>query len=218
MRRKKAMRSRKSRALRWLAALCLLVAACHFTDIYVLTLGHTLERQDQYWLTGRTELDEVVRDPFCQEGGVGVVTASWNDRVVSLGLSRWTPLRGWVPGLSWPVERTGGAVDGVAAYYSWQGGREEPERFPYIVYGIVNDPSVTEVRLTCEVLSFSAVRQEDMALSVEIRTGDDGHRYFLTTFVASGPCDITYSAAGSGEDVTGDIESIISLTYDWPDM
>ena len=97
MRRKRAMRSRKSRALRWLAALCLLVAACHFTDIYVLTLGRTLERQDQYWLTGQTELDEVVRDPYCQEGGIGVVTASWNNRVVSLGLSRWTPLRGWVP-------------------------------------------------------------------------------------------------------------------------
>lgn len=215
MRRKKAMRSRKSRALRWLAALCLLVAACHFTDIYVLTLGHTLERQDQYWLTGRTELDEVVRDPFCQEGGVGVVTASWNDRVVSLGLSRWTPLRGWLPGFSWPVERTGGAVDAVAVYYSWDA---EVPSFPYAVYGIVNDPSVTEVRLTCEVLSSSAVRQEDLALPVEIRTGDDGHRYFLTTFVASGPCDITYSAAGSGEDVTGDIESIISLMYDWPNL
>ena len=71
MRRKRAMRSRKSRALRRLAALCLLVVACHFTDIYVLTLGRTLERQDQSWLTGRTELDEVVRDPYCQEGGVG---------------------------------------------------------------------------------------------------------------------------------------------------
>ena len=53
----------------------------------------------------------MVRDPYCREGGVGVVTASWNDRVVSLGLSRWTPLRGWLPGLSWPVERTGEAVE-----------------------------------------------------------------------------------------------------------
>ena len=169
MRRKKAMRSRKSRALRWLAALCLLVAACHFTDIYVLTLGHTLERQDQYWLTGRTELDEVVRDPFCQEGGVGVVTASWNDRVVSLGLSRWTPLRGWVPGLSWPVERTGGAVDAVAVYYSWDA---EVPSFPYAVYGIVNDPSVTEVRLTYRERprltdNWGPVRE----LPVELRTG-----------------------------------------------
>lgn len=216
MRRKKAMRSRKSRALRWLAALCLLVAVCHFTDIYVLTLGRTLERQDQYWLTGRTELDEVVRDPYCQEGGVGVVTASWNDRVVSLGLSRWTPLRGWVPGLSWPVERTGGAVDGVAAYYSWDA---EEARFHYTVYGIVNDPAVTAVRVIYREHDLqNETLGPEQTLPVEIRTGDDGHRYFLTTFVASGPCDITYSAAGSGEDVTGDIESIISLTYDWFDM
>lgn len=215
MRRKKAMRSRKSRALRWLAALCLLVAACHFTDIYVLTLGHTLERQDQYWLTGRTELDEVVRDPFCQEGGVGVVTASWNDRVVSLGLSRWTPLRGWVPGLSWPVERTGGAVDAVAVYYSWDA---EVPSFPYAVYGIVNDPSVTEVRLTYRERprltdNWGPVRE----LPVELRTGEDGHRYFLETFTANGICGFTYTAVGRNGTFDGEIE-FLSLSYDWPDM
>ena len=56
MRRKRAMPSRKYRTRDLVSALCLLVAACHFTDIYVLTLGRTLERQDRYWLTGPTEL------------------------------------------------------------------------------------------------------------------------------------------------------------------
>ena len=218
MRRKRAMPSRRHRALRWAAVLCLLVAACHFTDIYVLTLGRTLERQDRYWLTGPTELDEVVRDPYCREGGGGVVTASWNDRVVSLGLSRWTPLRGWLPGLSWPVERTGGAVDGATAYYSWTGGSEEPERFPYVVYGVVNDPSVTEVRLTCRVMSFDAVFQEDIELPVEIRQGGDGHQYFLETLVAEGICSFTYTAFGREGTVSGDIPLATSLIYDWDDM
>lgn len=215
MRRKKAMRSRKSRALRWLAALCLLVAACHFTDIYVLTLGHTLERQDQYWLTGRTELDEVVRDPFCQEDGVGVVTASWNDRVVSLGLSRWTPLRGWLPGFSWPVERTDGKVDAVAVYYSWDA---DASRYPHVVYGIINDPSVTEVRLTYRERprltdNWGPVRE----LPAELRTGDDGHRYFLETIMANGICGFTYTAVGRNGTFDGEIE-FLSLSYDWPDM
>lgn len=218
MRRKRAIRSRKSRALRWLAALCLLVMACHFTDIYVLTLGRTLERQDRYWLTGPTELDEVVRDPYCRESGVGVVTASWNDRVVSLGLSRWTPLRGWLPGFSWPVERTGGAVDAVAVYYSWTSGPEEPEQFPYVVYGVVNDPSVTEVRLTYRERprltdNWGPVRE----LPIELRTGDDGHRYFLVSFTANGICGFTYTAAGRNGVTDREIE-FMSLTYDWPDM
>ena len=216
MRRKRAMPSRRRRALRWAAALCLLVAVCHFTDIYVLTLGRTLERQDRYWLTGPTELDEVVRDPYCRESGVGVVTVSWNDRVVSLGLSRWTPLRGWLPGLSWPVERTGGAVDGAVAYYSWD--TENVESFPYVMYGIVNDPSVTEVRLTCRVMSFDAVFQENIELPVEIRQGGDGHRYFLETLVAEGFCSFTYTAFGREGTVSGDIPLATSLIYDWPDM
>lgn len=216
MRRKRAIRSRKSRALRWLAALCLLVAVCHFMDIYVLTLDRTLERQDRYWLTGPTELDEVVRDPYCRESGVGVVTASWNDRVVSLGLSRWTPLRGWLPGFSWPVERTDGAVDGAAAYYSWD--VENVESFPYVVYGIVNDPSVTEVRLTCRVMSFDAVFQKEIEFPVEIRQGDDGHRYFLETLVAEGFCSFTYTAFGREGETSGDIPLAASLIYDWEDM
>ena len=153
-----------------------------------------------------------------KEGGIGVVTASWNDRVVSLGLSRWTPLRGWVPGLSWPVERTGGAVDGATAYYSWTGGPEEPERFPYVVYGVVNDPSVTEVRLTCRVMSFDAVFQEDIELPVEIRQGGDGHQYFLETLVAEGICSFTYTAFGREGTVSGDIPLATSLIYDWDDM
>lgn len=214
MRRKRAMPSRRRRALRWVAVLCLLVAVCHFTDIYVLTLGRTLERQDRYWLTGPTELDEVVRDPYCREG-VGVVTASWNDRVVSLGLSSWMPLRGWLPGFSWPVERTGGAVDAVAVYYSWDA---DSSRYPYVVYGVVNDPSVTEVRLTYRERprltdNWGPVRE----LPIELRTGDDGHRYFLVNFTANGICGFTYTAAGRNGVADGEIV-FMSLAYDWPDM
>lgn len=216
MRRKRVLRSRKSRALRWLAALCLLLAVCHVTDIYCLTLGRSLERQDQYWLGGRTELEAVIRDPYCQEGGIGVVTASWNDRVLALGLSRWTPLRGWVPGLSWPEERTGGPVDTAAAYYSWDA---EGARFPYTVYGIVNDPAVTAVRVIYREYDLeNETLGPEQTLPVEIQTSGDGRRYFLATFVVSRSCEIAYAVEMGGTEIRVDPPGAMSLMYDWPNL
>ena len=216
MRRKKTPAPRRRRALRWVGALCLLLAACHFTDIYVLTLGRSLGRQDQYWLGGRTELEEVVRDPWCREGGIGVVTASKSDRVVALGLSRWTPLRGWVPGFYWPEERTGGAVDAVAAYYSWDA---EAAHYPYAVYGCINAPWVTEVQLTYRERHWpEGDLGPERTVTPELRTAGDGIRYFLEVFETEGICDgLTWTARGGGRTAGGKIQSM-SLIYDWGNM
>ena len=216
MRRKKTPSPRRRRALRWLAVLGLLLAVCHFTDIYVLTLGRTLERQDQYWLGGRTELREVIRDPYCQEGGLGVVTVSQNDQVLALGVSRWTPLRGWVPGFSWPEGRAGGPVDAVAAYYSWDA---EAARYPYVVYGCINAPWVTEVRLTYRERYWpTGELGPERTVTPELRTAGDGSRYFLAVFEAEGICDgLTWTAHGGGRAAGGRLQPM-SLLYDWGNM
>ena len=210
--RKKRLPTRRRRALRWLAALVLLVGACHWLDIYILTPDRALRRQEQYFATGRTELDAVVRDAYRTDSGVGILTASQNDEVLLMGLSHWSLFEGWMPGFAWPVERTDGAVDVYAAYYSWEYSWESgPNCNPYAVYGCVNDPRVTTVELT--------VRDWEGAweytLETEIRTAEDGHRFFFRTFEAETLCDVFYRAYGEGVEATGKSE-FMSLQSEKP--
>ena len=208
--RKKRLPTRRRRALRWLAALVLLVGACHYLDIYRLTPDRALRRQEQYFATGRTELDAVVRDTYRTDSGVGILTASQNDEVLLMGLSHWSLFEGWMPGFAWPVERTDGAVDVYAAYYSWESGSNCN---PYAVYGCVNDPRVTTVELTVRDWEGAG----EYTLETEIRTAEDGHRFFFRTFEAETLCDVFYRAYGEGVEATGKSE-FMSLQYDWSYM
>lgn len=213
-RQKKHLPSRRRRALRWLAALVLLVGLCHWLGIYTLTPGRTLRRQERYFDTGRTEADAVFRDAWLQGSGVGLVTATRNEKVVMLGLRRWSLLRGWLPGFAWPVKRIGGTVDAAAAYYSWDA---EMELVPYVVYGCVNDPRVTAVKLTVREQTLEGEFLREYELEPEIRTADDGQRYFLETFEAGSLCAISYRTYGEGAEAAGRID-FMSLTYDWSDI
>ena len=212
--RKKRLPTRRRRALRWLAVLVLLVGACHWLDIYILTPDRALRRQEQYFATGRTELDAVVRDAYRTDPGVGILTASQNDEVLLMGLSHWSLFQGWRPGFAWPVERTDGAVDVYAVYYSWEYSWESgPDCNPYAVYGCVNDPRVTTVELTVRAWEGAWA----YTLETEIQTAEDGHRFFFRTFEAESLCDVLYRAYGEEIEVTGESE-FMSLQYDWSYM
>ena len=208
--RKKRLPTRRRRALRWLAALVLLVGACHWLDIYSLTPDRALRRQERYFAAGRTELDASIRDVYRSGPGIGILTASQNDDVLLMGLSHWSLWEGWVPGFAWPVERTDGAVDVFAVYYSWE---FSPDSTPYAVYGCVNDPRVTAVELT--LLDWNGAWTD--TLETEIQTAEDGHRFFFRTFEAETLCDVQYRAYGEGIEVAGESE-FMSLQYDWSDM
>lgn len=212
--RKKRLPSRRRRALRWLAALVLLAGLCHWTGIYPLTPDRALRRQERYFAAGRTEADVVLRDPYLQESGVGLVTASRNETAVMLGLRRWSLLSGWQQGFAWTVGRGGGTVDTVAGYYSWD---PEESFYPYVVYGCVNDPRVTAVKLTVREQTLEGDFLREYELEPEICTADDGQRYFLETFEAGGLCAISYRTYGEGAEAAGDIP-FMSLIYDWPDI
>ena len=208
--RKKRLPTRRRRALRWLAALVLLVGVCHGLDIYSLTPDRALRRQERYFATGRTELDASIREAYRSGPGIGILTSSQNDDVLLMGLSHWSLWEGWVPGFAWPVERTDGAVDVFAAYYSWE---SAPNCNPYAVYGCVNDPRVNTVELT--ILDWDGAWTD--TLETEIQTAEDGHRFFFQTFEAETLCDVQYRAYGEGIEVTGKSE-FMSLQYDWSDM
>lgn len=168
--RKKRTVTRKRSALRWLAALCLLVLFCFWTGLYGLTPQSALRQQGRDWFLEELTLVDSVKNPYETEFGAGRVLAAENDGYLLLGLARWTPWRGWQPGSAWPRERTDGTVDAMFVCYSWD---FEEDLYPCLVFGIVNDQSVDRV-----TLHGPDGRQED----AELRTGRDGRRYFLEAY------------------------------------
>lgn len=203
---KRKLPGRRRSALRWLAALCLLALLCGWTGLYGLTPRSALRRQGQYFFAGDLTLVDSVRDGYRTGDGVGRVLAAESDGCLLLGLARWTPWRGWQPGLAWPVERTDSAVDAVAAYYSWD---FEGERYPHVLFGYVNDPGAARVRFQAEGLP---------PVDAALRTDRDGRRYFLEAYVADSPGSVRLTALDGQGGVLEDRtlgNAYISLVYDW---
>ena len=55
MKKRKQLPTRRRRALRWIAALALLVLGCHLLGAYCLTPGRALRKLEQTRHTGETE-------------------------------------------------------------------------------------------------------------------------------------------------------------------
>ena len=165
--RKKRIETRKREAFRCLAALCLLVLLGHWTGLYGLTPQTALRQQGrEYYLRDLTLVDSV-RDGYGTAFGVRRVLAAENEDFFLIGQTRWTPWRGWQPGDAWRVERTGGAVDAMAACYSWD---FEKDLYPHLVFGRINDQSVARVTLQ---------GPDGRLTDADLRTDRNGRRYFL---------------------------------------
>ena len=207
--RKKRMMTRRRSALRWLAALCLLMLACDLTGLYGLTLRSALRRQEQYFFTGDLTLVDSVTDGYETEVGVGRVLAAENRDVLLVGMARCTPWHGWKAGFAWPVERTDSAVDAVAAYYSWD---YEGNQYPHVLFGYVNDPETARVQFRVD---------GSPAAEAVLWTDRDGQRYFLEEYVTDFPASVRLIAldrqGGVLEDrmISSKSRAYISLGYDW---
>lgn len=151
MRRKK-MLSRKRAALRWLAALCLLLAACHFLELYCLTPGRALRRLERSLLTGRTSFLASAENPISRND----LRLSGGSETVILSGYGFSWREGWYTEYSFELERAHDAPFTVGLY-QWALYREGQQtnaltRYSY-VFGCVEDPAVTELEIV-----FSAVR------------------------------------------------------------
>ena len=202
--KRKPVISRRRRALRWAAALCLLVLACHWLGLYGLTPWRALQKQERYFFTGELTLVDSVRDDYEKDFGVGRILAAENEDFFLLGAVWWTPWQGWQPGFAWTVERTDGAVDALNAYYSWD---FEHEQYPHTLFGYVNDARAAGVRFRAE---------DGQWQDAVLRTDRAGRRYFLETYVSEMPEAELMLLDAQGNDLVGSVTpEIISLMYDW---
>ena len=201
---------RKKVAMRWAAVLCVLVILCGLTDAYGFTRSSVLRRQERFYFVQEAQLIECLPDAYEKRIGKGEILAAKNDHVLFLGMARWTPWKGWQPGFAWPVERVGNLVDSMYAYYSWD---SEGNVYPYVVFGVVNDPRVDAVKVSFEDWQTKDVRM----LDVQLFTDGSGQRYFLCAAEMTDICRVGITAWG-GEVLLQDTsleESGISLSYDW---
>lgn len=202
--KRKPVRSRRRCALRWTAALCMLMLACHWLGLYGLTPRRALQKQERYLFTGGLMLVDSVRDDYERGFGVGRILAAENDGFFLLGLARWTPWKGWQPGFAWTVERTDSAVDALNAYYSWG---FEHARYPHTLFGYVNDARAAGVQFRAE---------NGLWQNAVLRTDRAGRRYFLETYVSETPEAELMLLDAQGNDLVGSVTpEIISLDYDW---
>lgn len=193
MKRKK-MLSRKRAALRWLAALCLLLAACHLLGLYCLTPGRVLRRVEWELMTGRTSFLASAENPISRNdlrlsGGPETVILS------KYGLS-WR--EGWYAEYAVAVERVYDSPFTVGLY-QWVSYRDQQTNtltsYPYL-FGCLEDPAVTELEIV-----FSAVRgghdQTVRLTSGDWIAGENGSRFFLCALEPQVDCG-EYSCSVTG--------------------
>ncbi|MBE6996125.1 MAG: hypothetical protein E7429_05325 [Ruminococcaceae bacterium] len=211
--KKERLPTRRKKALRALAGLCVLVLVCSAAGLYGLTPGSALRRQERLFFTDTMNVEFQVRDRYHTGFGSARVFAAGSEEMLMLSCARWTPWRGWQPGFAWPVARTQQAVDVMYAWYSW-----DPEEgvYPQVIFGCINDAAVSSV--TLYVRDWQS--EQEQVLSVEAVTGSDGRRYFITETETADIIRVRVEA----RDSTGvllqntQVEDGMSLDYDgWDD-
>lgn len=175
--RKKKMLSRKRAALRWLAALCLLLAACHLLELYCLTPGRALRRVERSLLTGRTSFLASTEDPISRND----LRLSGGPETVILSGYGFSWREGWYTEYSTVVERMHDFPFSVGFYQRllYREDQQTYTRTDYsYIFGCLEDPAVTELEIV-----FSAVRgghdQTVRLTSGDWIAGENGDRFFL---------------------------------------
>lgn len=183
MRRKK-LPTRRRTALRWLcAALLALLLANQIFGIGYLLPAQTLREMEQYWGTGRT------KTVYSRVDDRSVISLSANEQAMIFA-QIYPTLVGWA-NTAWVLD----CSDPAAIYGSFRDvSREARPQIPY-AWGRVDDPEITEVRLSFRY----ALREEEdrertgpetdfaVATHREDWTEQDGMAYFVLRLDPMGP-------------------------------
>lgn len=212
MRRRKAASTRRRRALRWLAALGLLVAASHLLGAYCLTPGRVLREAEQEHFCGRTEWLCTLTDlPGREDESLRL---SGGERAATLGLYDFSWERGWYASTIAVLEREPERPFAAYLYSGWA--FVDPEtrmRTKYFyLFGALGSPEVA--RLEVDFDAGEGGHDQTAALTEEDWITDEtGDRFFLCPLepeeeLWSWRCSVTaYDAEGAALGtfwVTGD--------------
>lgn len=178
MKKRKQLPTRRRRALRWLAALVVLVLGCHLLGTYCLTPERVLRKLEQRRHTGETEF--LWRDDAPMGMEKGSLRLSGSDHAVILCLYRFYWNGGWRAGSTDYAERRADQPFSAAHYQGWG----KVDRIPandidyHYVFGAVEDPAITEL-----IIEFDAIEgghdQTARLTAADWILNEDGDRFFL---------------------------------------
>lgn len=178
MKKRKQLPTRRRRALRWLAALVVLVLGCHLLGTYCLTPERVLRKLEQRRHTGETEF--LWRDDAPMGMEKGSLRLSGSDHAAILCLYRFYWNGGWRAGSTDYAERRADQPFSAAHYQGWG----KVDRIPandidyHYVFGAVEDPAITEL-----IIEFDAIEgghdQTARLTAADWILNEDGDRFFL---------------------------------------
>lgn len=178
MKKRKQLPTRRRRALRWIAALALLVLGCHLLGAYCLTPERALRKLGQTRHTGETEF--LWRDDAPEGMEKGSLRLSGGDYAAILCLYRFYWSGGWRSGATDYAERRADQPFSAAHYKGWsQYDRDWTQRIDYhYVFGAVEDSNITEL-----VIDFDAIEgghdQTARLTEKDWIWNDSGDRFFI---------------------------------------
>lgn len=176
-RRKKPLTTRRRRALRWMAALALVVAVGHLTGVYCLTPERALRKAEQESNCGRTEwlcrLPEIPEAPRERD-----LRLSAGEHALVLGEYAFTWNRGWQTLFSFVLEREPERPFSADIYdRSFSVGTEDYTRYFYI-YGALESSDTAQLEIVFDAQE-GGYDQTVRLTEADYITTADGERFFL---------------------------------------
>ena len=178
MKKRKQLPTRCRRALLWMAALMVLVLACHLLGAYCLTPERVLRKLEQVRHTGETEF--LWRDDAPEGWDKGSLRLSGGDHAAILCLYQFYWSGGWKSGSTDYAERRADQPFSAAHYQGWgRYDRDWEKNVDYhYVFGAVEDPGVTELVIFFDAIEGGFDQTVRLTEANWIRN-DSGDRFFL---------------------------------------
>lgn len=201
MKRRRRTLSRKRQALRWVAALVLLVWLSHTTGAYCLTPARVLRSLERDQLTGETEFLAQLPAP---EPRKGTVRLSGGEHAAILATYHWNWKMGWYANLTGYVERKEDWPINAGFLNSWS----YNDARTYYIFGSVEEPEVTTLEIYFDA-SDDTLDQTVLLTEEDWIKSDPGNRFFLCEIkpgyrVRSLDCSVKgYRADGTSVGVLG---------------
>ena len=213
-RRKKPLPTRRRRALRWMAALALVVIMGHLTGAYCLTPGRALRKVEQESNCGRTEWIYEDADPAGLDRGT--LRLSGGDHAAVLGVYRFSWQKGWESRMVEVLEREPERPFTARLFSGWSS-TEDTESYVkftryFYIFGALEFPETAELEITFDA-GEGGHDQTVRLTGADWITNQAGDRFFLCALepeedIFSYGCSVTAYDAGGAELgtfwVTGD--------------